>query len=65
MLFKIVDKSTGHDLAFGSPSIYISDSAYLLTNLPGYSGNMSRVDNKTISIKDTSTNRYFFFKFDI
>ncbi len=44
--FKIVDNSTGQDMVFGSPSIYSSDSVYLLTNRPGYSGNMSRVDNK-------------------
>ncbi len=43
--FKIVDKSSGQDLVFGSSSIYSSDSVNLLTNLPGYSGSISRVDN--------------------
>lgn len=43
--FKIVDKSSAQDLVFGSSPIYNSDSVYLLTNLPGYAGAISRVDN--------------------
>lgn len=43
--FKIVDKSSGQDLVFGTSPIYRSDSVYLLTNLTGYTGSFSRIDN--------------------
>ncbi len=43
--FKVVDKLSQQDLVFGSPSLYSPDSVYLLTNLSGYTGKMSRVDN--------------------
>lgn len=43
--FKIVDRLSGQDLIFGTSPIYSSDSVYLLTNLQGYAGSFSRIDN--------------------
>lgn len=47
--FKIVDKSSGQDLVFGTSPVYNVDSIYLFTNLSGYgNGNFLGVQNNTL-----------------
>ena len=47
--FKIVDKSSGQDLVFGTSPVYNQDSVHLFTNLSRYgNGNFLRVQNNTL-----------------
>ncbi len=43
--FKIIDKISKQDVVFGPAKIYSTDSVYLTTKLPGYSGSMSFYDS--------------------
>jgi len=48
-VFKIVDKSSGQDLVFGTSPVYNLDSVHLFTNLSGYgNGNFLGVQNNTL-----------------
>ena len=47
--FKIVYKSSGQDLVFGSSPVYNLDSVYLFTNLSGFgNGKLSGVQNNSV-----------------
>ena len=43
--FKLIDKISKQDLVLGPGRVYSTDSVYLTTKLPGYSGSMSSYDS--------------------